>query len=64
MADGCTERFNPEFYGYVLRFNRRTRPLLLEMIARSAGNFDLAIIRRRKDLAELMRNLQGRFDQK
>jgi len=36
----------------------------LEMIARSAGNFDLAIIRRRKDLAELMRNLQGRFGQK
>ena len=64
MADGCTERFNPEFYGYVLRFNRQTRPQLLEMIARSAGNFDLAIIRRRKDLAELMRNLQGRFGQK
>ena len=64
MAYGCTERFNPEFYGYVLRFNRQTRPQLLEMIAQSAGNFDLAIIRRRKDLAELMRNLQGRFGQK
>lgn len=37
MADGCREKFDPEFFAYIWRFPGEQRPTLLEELARFRG---------------------------
>lgn len=39
VAPGCVEQLDPEFLGYVLNYNRRSRPKMLKIMEAFEGDF-------------------------
>lgn len=58
MAEGCRERFDFSFYWYILNYNRRVRPQMVEMLQNNHGNFDICFIKSERDLYRLLESFK------
>lgn len=57
MAEGCRERFNLPFYKYVLSFNRKVRPKILDLIQAPNRPYVFYQIKNQNELKELLSEL-------
>lgn len=64
MAEGCKERFDINFCKYVLNYNRKVKPKLLEMIRSSRGHFDFICLRHVRDVDIMTAAIATNFDKK
>ena len=55
QADGCPERLDGQFLLWVANYRRRSRPKVLAAIAKDAGDAQLHVLRRPRDVAEFLR---------
>ena len=60
MAAGCPERFDLDFLRYVWTFDRRHRPLVVELVAALSPAQRLVQFRSRRDVDEFLTGLPGR----
>lgn len=59
QAAGCPERFDREFYEWIWKYPRESRPKLVEAMARYGPGADVLRFRSRREVREFLRSLQN-----
>lgn len=54
MAEGCQEKFDPEFYRFIWTYDRKVRPKLEAALAKYAGHARIVRLRSDRDIAEFL----------
>lgn len=58
MADGCNERLNLEFVGWVMNYSKRTRPKVLELMRRNAASKKIVWLRSPQQVEAFLASLK------
>lgn len=61
MAEGCNERFDKEFYHFVLSFNKKIKPRILKKIEGLNSSKTVHIIKNNKELTSLLKDLEKKM---
>jgi adenylate kinase family enzyme len=59
QADGCPEKFEWEFLTWVATYRRRSRPRVVDAIAKGAGHADVHVLRRPREVDRFLGQLPG-----
>jgi len=56
MAEGCPEKLNLEFVSWIWNYSRRSRPKVVELIRRHAGDKRVIWLRSKADVERFLSN--------
>lgn len=64
IADGCPERFDSTFYGWIWNFKKRHRKEYLELLDNLKDKKNIIIFKKKKDADDFLKNCEARRSHK
>jgi hypothetical protein len=59
MAEGCDEKFDPQFYRYIWNWDRDTRPRVEAAVAKYAAGKPVVVLRSDAEIAAFVARMGG-----